>query len=162
MVMPSTRPAATAKAAALTRMRMRILTAMPSPGSAWSAGEACHKPGSPATHPVHAALDASTPFTEVSNGFAGAESDGLTQLDRDHALTTTFADGLQGDLVQTARGRPVRRPRRHPRPRVRRHPGEAVATAGGALRTGFSRALLRHAAGWADYAHMVGSARPGQ
>lgn len=32
--------------------------------------------------PVHAALDASTPFTEVSNGFAGAESDGLTQLDR--------------------------------------------------------------------------------
>ncbi len=112
--------------------------------------------------PVHAALDASTPFTEVSNGFAGAESDGLTQLDRDHALTTTFADGLQGDLVQTARGRPVRRPRRHPRPRVRRHPGEAVATAGGALRTGFSRALLRHAAGWADYAHMVGSARPGQ
>ena len=33
--------------------------------------------------PVFAALDASTPFTEVSNGFAGAGSDGLSQLDRE-------------------------------------------------------------------------------
>ena len=31
--------------------------------------------------PVHSALDASRPFLEVSNGFAGQASDGLTQLD---------------------------------------------------------------------------------
>jgi len=42
--------------------------------------------------PVYAALDASSPFTQVSSGFAGSESDGLSQLDKDHALTTTWSD----------------------------------------------------------------------
>jgi glucoamylase len=53
--------------------------------------------------PVHVALDASTPFAEVTSGFAGTASDGLTQLDRDHALTATYADAARGNLVQTAR-----------------------------------------------------------
>lgn len=53
--------------------------------------------------PVHLALDASTPFTEVGNGFAGTASDGLPQLDRDHALTATYAEAARGNLVQTAR-----------------------------------------------------------
>jgi glucoamylase len=52
--------------------------------------------------PVYSALDASTPFTQVSNGFAGAASDGLTQLDAAHALTATFANATNGNLVQTA------------------------------------------------------------
>src|SRR6266540_620083 len=52
--------------------------------------------------PVFTALDASTPFTQVSNGFAGGASDGLTQLDTDHALTTTYSDAVKGNLVQTA------------------------------------------------------------
>ncbi len=53
--------------------------------------------------PVHSALDASRPFLEVSNGFAGAGSDGLTQLDADRRLTERFAQAAQGNLVQTAR-----------------------------------------------------------
>ncbi len=53
--------------------------------------------------PVHSALDASRPFLEVSNGFAGQASDGLTQLDADRRLTERFAQAAQGNLVQTAR-----------------------------------------------------------
>ena len=43
------------------------------------------------------------PFLEVSNGFAGQASDGLTQLDADRRLTERFAQAAQGNLVQTAR-----------------------------------------------------------
>ncbi len=53
--------------------------------------------------PVHSALDASRPFLEVSNGFAGQPSDGLTQLDADRRLTQRFAQAANGNLVQTAR-----------------------------------------------------------
>jgi glucoamylase len=52
--------------------------------------------------PVYSALDASTPFIQVSNGFAGAASDGLTQLDTSHALTNIYAQATNGNLVQTA------------------------------------------------------------
>ena len=52
--------------------------------------------------PVFSALDASRPFAQVSNGFAGQASDGLKQLDAGHALTATFATADHGNLVQTA------------------------------------------------------------
>jgi glucoamylase len=52
--------------------------------------------------PVYSALDASTPFTQTSNGFAGAQSDGLTQLDSSHALTALYGSAANGNLVQTA------------------------------------------------------------
>jgi glucan 1,4-alpha-glucosidase len=52
--------------------------------------------------PVYSALDASTPFTQVSNGFAGAGSDGQVQLDATHALGVTFDSASNGNLVQTA------------------------------------------------------------
>jgi glucan 1,4-alpha-glucosidase len=101
--------------------------------------------------PVFAALDASSPFTAVSNGFAGAGSDGLTQLDRDHALTATFTDAARGNLVQTAKvdlsaGRDVTLALGFGATQQ-----EAVGTAGAALRTGFGGALLRYALGWAGY-----------
>jgi glucan 1,4-alpha-glucosidase len=51
--------------------------------------------------PVHSALDASDGFAEVSNGFAGAGSDGLTQLDASHRLTSDFTSADSGNLVQT-------------------------------------------------------------
>ena len=51
--------------------------------------------------PVFAALDGS--FTEASTGFAGSESDGLVQLDAAHALTPTFPDARDGNVVGTAR-----------------------------------------------------------
>jgi glucoamylase len=53
--------------------------------------------------PVHSALDASRPFLEVSNGFAGRDSDGLTQLDAERRLTDQFAQAADGNLAQTAR-----------------------------------------------------------
>ena len=52
--------------------------------------------------PVFSALDASRPFREVSNGFAGAASDGLVQLDAAHALTAINDTASNGNLVQTA------------------------------------------------------------
>ena len=51
--------------------------------------------------PVYAALDG--PFAEASNGFAGTASDGLTQLDASHALTTSYTTASNGNVVQTAR-----------------------------------------------------------
>jgi glucan 1,4-alpha-glucosidase len=52
--------------------------------------------------PVFSALDASRPFSQVSNGFVGAASDGLVQLDAGHALTSTNDTASNGNLVQTA------------------------------------------------------------
>src|SRR5260370_25362171 len=52
--------------------------------------------------PVFSAVDASRPFTQVSNGFVGAGSDGLVQLDATHALGTTSDTASNGNLVQTA------------------------------------------------------------
>src|SRR5260370_34672575 len=52
--------------------------------------------------PVYSALDASTPFIQVSNGFAGAASDGLTQLDTSHALTNVYTQATNRNLVPTA------------------------------------------------------------
>jgi len=51
--------------------------------------------------PVYSALDASTPFTQVSNGFAGAGSDGQVQLDATHALGASYDSASNGNLVQT-------------------------------------------------------------
>jgi glucoamylase len=53
--------------------------------------------------PVFSALDSDDGLLQVSNGFAGTASDGLTQLDAAHALTTTYTDAAQGNLVQTGR-----------------------------------------------------------
>ena len=55
--------------------------------------------------PVYSALDASTPFTQVSNGFAGQPSDGLVQLDTSHQLTAIYSQATNGNLVQTVPGR---------------------------------------------------------
>ena len=52
--------------------------------------------------PVYSALDASTPFTQVSNGFVGQPSDGLVQLDASHQLTALYSQAMNGNLVQTA------------------------------------------------------------
>jgi glucan 1,4-alpha-glucosidase len=52
--------------------------------------------------PVYAALQASTPFLQVTNGYAGQPSDGLVQLDASHALTQSNDSAAPGNLVQTA------------------------------------------------------------
>src|SRR3954463_147742 len=53
--------------------------------------------------PVFSALDTGDGLLEASNGFAGTDSDGLTQLDASRRLTTTYTDASQGNLVQTGR-----------------------------------------------------------
>jgi len=52
--------------------------------------------------PVYSALDASTSFTQVSNGFVGQPSDGLVQLDTSHHLTAIYSEADNGNLVQTS------------------------------------------------------------
>ena len=58
--------------------------------------------------PVFAALDG--PFTTVTSGYAGGASDGLTQLDIDHRLTTVNESADNGNIVQVAE---VKRSRDH-------------------------------------------------
>ena len=54
--------------------------------------------------PVYSALDADAGFLEVSNGFAGRPSDGLTQLDADRRADQPLRRRpRRGNLVQTAR-----------------------------------------------------------
>jgi len=52
--------------------------------------------------PVYSALDASSPFTQVTNGFAGAGSDGLVQLEATHGLAVIYGSANNGNLVQTS------------------------------------------------------------
>ncbi len=52
--------------------------------------------------PVYSALDANRAFVQESNGFLGAQSDGLVQLDASHSLTSLFTQANNGNLVQTA------------------------------------------------------------
>src|SRR3954470_12868610 len=51
--------------------------------------------------PVFSALDGD--FDQISNGYAGTDSDGLKQLDASRRLTATYTDAPSGNLVQTAR-----------------------------------------------------------
>jgi glucoamylase len=53
--------------------------------------------------PVYSALDTDTGLLEASNGFVGADSDGLKQLDTARRLTATYRDATKGNLVQTGR-----------------------------------------------------------
>src|SRR5512132_3579237 len=118
--------------------------------------------------PVHVALDASTPFTEVTNGFVGTSSDGLTQLDAAHALPATFTDASNGNLVQTARA-----PLGGGSTTFTLAIGfgssqtDAVHTAQDSLAAGFPAARKTYEAGWAAYdetlkqpAHFPGISNP--
>jgi glucoamylase len=99
--------------------------------------------------PVYAALDSSSGLTDPTNGFAGTASDGLNQLDASHALTTTYTDAQNGNVVQAAQlstagtftlalgfGSTQ---------------GDAVQTAESSLAAGFPAARKSYEAGWAAY-----------
>jgi glucoamylase len=64
---------------------------------------ATNAPNRDYAQPVFSALDSDDGFTEVSNGYAGTDSDGLKQLDASHELTTDYTDAPSGNLVQTGR-----------------------------------------------------------
>ena len=99
---------------------------------------------------MFAALDA--PFASVTNGFVGQPSDGLTQLDSGHALTTVNDAADNGNVVQVAevqRGRDGRA--------VTMALGfgatqsAAVSTAEASLRADFDRTQNRYEKGWSRY-----------
>jgi glucoamylase len=101
--------------------------------------------------PVYAALRPSTPFTQVTNGFAGTDSDGLVQLDRDRTLGATFTDAVAGNLVQTARVDLARGSEFTLALGFGATQAEAVGTAGASLANRLDHVLARYVAGWAAY-----------
>jgi glucoamylase len=52
--------------------------------------------------PVFSALRGDRHFLAASSGYAGMDSDGLTQLDASHSLGTTYDSAPGGNVVQTA------------------------------------------------------------
>ncbi len=52
--------------------------------------------------PVYSALDATSPLSAITNGFAGMPSDGLAQIAAHHQVTRLYATAANGDLTQTA------------------------------------------------------------
>ncbi len=82
--------------------------------------------------PVFSALDGG--FTQVSNGYAKAASDGLTQLDAARRLTATYTDAAPGQPRPDRPGRPWARRDVHARVGLRRHAPQALSNARGTLR----------------------------
>jgi len=101
--------------------------------------------------PLFGALRADRPFLTATSGYAGTSSDGLTQLDANHALGPITPDAPHGNVVQTAR-----LDRRGNSPITLalgygQTAAAAIATAGASAGTSFSDTLLRYAAGWVAY-----------
>src|SRR6266480_3271076 len=101
--------------------------------------------------PVYSALDASTPFTQVSNGFVGQPSDGLVQLDSSHALTATYTDANDGNLVQTAQANISKGGMFTLALGFGTKQADAVSAAEGSLATLFSQLQKSYEAGWNAY-----------
>src|SRR6266581_3395727 len=100
--------------------------------------------------PTSMALRADRPFVAASSGYAGTASDGLTQLDADHTLATTYRDAPHGNVVQTARI-DLRGGAATLALGFGRDAATAIATAGAATRAPFGMTLDRFADGWRAY-----------
>ncbi|BCL78565.1 glucan 1,4-alpha-glucosidase [Ktedonobacteria bacterium brp13] len=102
--------------------------------------------------PVYSALDASTPFTQVSNGFVGTASDGQVQLDAMHSLTSLYDEADNGNLVQT-----VQADLAHSHDQLTLALGfgqtqiASVQSARASLAENFAQLLATYTAGWTSY-----------
>lgn len=101
--------------------------------------------------PVYSALDASSPFLQVSNGFAGTASDGLSQLDASHSLTTTYTQANNGNLVQTAQADISHGGQLTLVLGFGTKQADAVSSAEGSLAIQFSQLIKSYEAGWSAY-----------
>jgi len=101
--------------------------------------------------PVYSALDASSPFMQVRNGFVGTASDGLVQLDASHSLTTTYTQANDGNLVQTAQADISHGGQLTLALGFGTKQADAVSSAEGSLSTQFSQLIKSYEAGWAAY-----------
>ncbi|HVC72857.1 MAG TPA: hypothetical protein VNC85_03725, partial [Mycobacteriales bacterium] len=101
--------------------------------------------------PLFGALRADRPFLAATSGYAGTPSDGLAQLDANHALGPITPNAPQGNVVQTAqldrRGNsPVTLALGYGQTAA-----AAVGTAGASARTSFGSTMARYVAGWVGY-----------
>src|SRR6266699_796539 len=101
--------------------------------------------------PVYSALDASTPFTQVSNGFAGQPSDGLVQLEASHNLTAIYSQANDGNLVQTAQANISRDGMFKLALGFGASQSAAVGAAEASLSTQFSQLQKSYESGWGAY-----------
>ena len=111
----------------------------------------------PATGPgpfaatVYGALAASKPFRAESAGFAGTPSDGLSQLDASHALTSQYQSAQDGNVTLTAL---VNAAPGTPFTLALGFGSTAVTAINSAERSGvqpFGNTLERYLAGWRGY-----------
>jgi Glucoamylase and related glycosyl hydrolases len=101
--------------------------------------------------PTYLAVRADRPFLAASRGYAGSASDGLTQLDQNHALTAISTDAPDGNVVQTAlldtrRGGDVQLALGFGRTQA-----QAVAGAGATLGATFNRLRDSYVSAWHAY-----------
>ena len=99
--------------------------------------------------PVFAALDG--PFDQASTGFAGSQSDGITQLDSTHSLSTLYPDAREGNVVGTARLALDGSGKATLALGFGSTSSGAVGAAEGSLTTGFGTAFDAYKAGWTAY-----------
>jgi glucoamylase len=100
--------------------------------------------------PTYMALAASTPVTTASVGYAGTASDGLTQLDASHALTS-YTQAPDGHIVATEAVTPDRGGQLTLALGFGRTQAQAVSTAGSSLKSPFEQVENQYQAGWAAY-----------
>jgi glucoamylase len=100
--------------------------------------------------PTFMALDASVSSPAASVGYAGSASDGLTQLDLDHALTT-YDSAPDGHVTATEEVTPGRGHSVTLALGFGRDQASAVATARRSLRQPFATAELNYLHGWLGY-----------
>ncbi len=101
--------------------------------------------------PVYSALDASRPFTQVSNGFVGQPSDGLVQLDASHTLTALYNQADNGNLEQTVQADISQGGHLTLALGFGTKQADAVSAAEGTLATNFSQLTKNYEAGWEAY-----------
>ena len=101
--------------------------------------------------PVFMALRGDRPFTAASSGFAGTGSDGLTQLDAAHRLTTTYDSATHGNVVQTAAVDTSHGKSFTLALGFGSTQAEAVATAGDSTHRAFQATQQAYQSGWAAY-----------
>src|SRR2546428_2084409 len=101
--------------------------------------------------PVFTALDASRPFGQVSNGFVGAASEGLAQLDATHSLSAPNDTASNGNLVQTAQLDLAKEAEITVALGFGTTQSEAVSAAAGSLHADFGDVRESFDAGWRAY-----------
>ncbi len=100
--------------------------------------------------PTYMALDASVSSPAASVGYAGSASDGLTQLDATHALTS-YDSAPDGHITATEDVTPVHGHSVTLALGFGRDQASAVATASQSLRQPFGVTALKYVAGWLRY-----------